>query len=576
MSGPILAVRVAANVEELKRNLQDGVVNQVEIVRSSLQKMVNAYDPQVLINKAAATAAAIQQVGGASMLSADQQARANRVLDEGIAAFGRIGEQAPRGILAIKAALDPTIQQQHMLGEKITITADQMAMATGRTDSLRSAYGQFDNILQAVGINIGSQAKGLFDIAEASGKTTAMLGPLATAGLAAGAAFAGWNIGRWIADITGADAAISKLTASVLGYGDVAAETVAAKQDVINRAIAQGAPLTITYAQAVQFNARAHQEAADAYEVTGQKMSDVQKAARSLSDATRDGIMRAKEAGASEEAIHRHYNVSVDVIKEVIRVKNLSAEASDKLKKKTEEEAAAVEKMNAAYRDYMNWLGQRRMEDDHAAMIKRKTDAAEGWYQAMLKIAGANRQAAESERAFIDEQQRVEDENKKIIESLGATGAAHTKAGADGKAAADGSRQAYAGLTQQITLTGDALKEVNNLMRYAAEANAILGRNGLYTSQGQREAIAALPRREMGGPVSAGQPYIVGERRAEVFVPERSGAILPSVGGGNVTLAPVLNFHGPVMGSAREFQVMVEAALLNVYRSAGNALPSPS
>jgi hypothetical protein len=44
--------------------------------------------------------------------------------------------------------------------------------------------------------------------------------------------------------------------------------------------------------------------------------------------------------------------------------------------------------------------------------------------------------------------------------------------------------------------------------------------------------------RASGGPVSAGVPYIVGERQAEVFVPETNGTILPSVGdamGGNTT-----------------------------------------
>jgi hypothetical protein len=38
-----------------------------------------------------------------------------------------------------------------------------------------------------------------------------------------------------------------------------------------------------------------------------------------------------------------------------------------------------------------------------------------------------------------------------------------------------------------------------------------------------------LPKREKGGPVSAGQAYIVGEKRPEVFVPRTSGMILPRV-----------------------------------------------
>lgn len=47
--------------------------------------------------------------------------------------------------------------------------------------------------------------------------------------------------------------------------------------------------------------------------------------------------------------------------------------------------------------------------------------------------------------------------------------------------------------------------------------------------------------REKGGPVTAGQPYIVGEKRPELFVPDRNGTILPDTsalnggGGGNIT-----------------------------------------
>ena len=39
----------------------------------------------------------------------------------------------------------------------------------------------------------------------------------------------------------------------------------------------------------------------------------------------------------------------------------------------------------------------------------------------------------------------------------------------------------------------------------------------------------AISYREFGGPVSAGQPYIVGERRPELFVPKVDGSILPEV-----------------------------------------------
>lgn len=43
-----------------------------------------------------------------------------------------------------------------------------------------------------------------------------------------------------------------------------------------------------------------------------------------------------------------------------------------------------------------------------------------------------------------------------------------------------------------------------------------------------------MPRRAIGGPVQSGQPYMVGERGPEMFVPSRSGSVVPNnkMGGG--------------------------------------------
>ena len=74
-----------------------------------------------------------------------------------------------------------------------------------------------------------------------------------------------------------------------------------------------------------------------------------------------------------------------------------------------------------------------------------------------------------------------------------------------------------------------------------------------------------------GGPVQAGQPYIAGEKRPELFVPRTSGTIVPQVpqmptiasmggGGGTVVVnfAPVIDNRGAsveaVERNARELQ----------------------
>lgn len=49
---------------------------------------------------------------------------------------------------------------------------------------------------------------------------------------------------------------------------------------------------------------------------------------------------------------------------------------------------------------------------------------------------------------------------------------------------------------------------------------------------GMSSARLSVQTRQQGGPVSAGQPYLVGERGAELFLPSRSGTIAPAGAGG--------------------------------------------
>jgi len=66
--------------------------------------------------------------------------------------------------------------------------------------------------------------------------------------------------------------------------------------------------------------------------------------------------------------------------------------------------------------------------------------------------------------------------------------------------------------------------------------------------------LGGLVGREHGGPVAAGQPVIVGERRPELFVPRTSGTILPRIpgagngGGGGAGITVNLTIMGDVLG----------------------------
>ena len=67
------------------------------------------------------------------------------------------------------------------------------------------------------------------------------------------------------------------------------------------------------------------------------------------------------------------------------------------------------------------------------------------------------------------------------------------------------------------------------------------------------EAVV-LPMRADGGPVTGGSPYIVGERGPEVFVPGRSGSIVPN-GAGMTIQSLTVNWSSS--GGEDEFEQFV-------------------
>ena len=69
-------------------------------------------------------------------------------------------------------------------------------------------------------------------------------------------------------------------------------------------------------------------------------------------------------------------------------------------------------------------------------------------------------------------------------------------------------------------------------------------------------SLSAASGREFGGRVSPGIPYVVGEKRPEVFVPDSSGNILPNVGRGGgqgIVINQTLNVDGNVEGLEEKF-----------------------
>ena len=68
--------------------------------------------------------------------------------------------------------------------------------------------------------------------------------------------------------------------------------------------------------------------------------------------------------------------------------------------------------------------------------------------------------------------------------------------------------------------------------------NLGLGALALANGMAQVQAIRSTSFREKGGPISAGNPYIVGERGPELIVPNQAANVIPNdqLGGGNFTI----------------------------------------
>lgn len=147
-----------------------------------------------------------------------------------------------------------------------TATTTMGTQSTNAFTSMARELRVADQSMSAFGVNMNPVVHVMDELGQASGKSVGELGKLGTASAVAAAAFAGWNLGRWIADITGADAAIANLTSRLLGWGDVAAQTAGAKQDVLNLATQRAGRVVTDYSEALQINAdwlKKHREAAE-------------------------------------------------------------------------------------------------------------------------------------------------------------------------------------------------------------------------------------------------------------------------------------------------------------------------
>lgn len=80
------------------------------------------------------------------------------------------------------------------------------------------------------------------------------------------------------------------------------------------------------------------------------------------------------------------------------------------------------------------------------------------------------------------------------------------------------------------------------------------GDGGASPVVGLLSRLLGLPGRATGGPVTAGRPYLVGERGPELFVPQGYGRVEPRGGGGGRDVRVSISINAPAQAAPAAMQ----------------------
>lgn len=499
---------------------------------------------------------------------------------------------------------------------RFAVTAADLKAAGVATQGWSQEIKQFDGVLSAVGINLGAQTKAIGDLEAAAAKSSGSLGLMGEAGLVAGAALAGWQLGRWIADVFDLDQKIAGLTGSL---DALKAQELGARQDTINKAIRDGAAATITYTDAIKFNNQAHE---DAQLVAGASANAAGEAGRAYAAWYKElrGVRERGDLPALTQDLASHdfkletlstrYGVHVEALqfyqRELAKAAALEQEQAKALEATAKALEAAVKAdwagvlskdteflklQNTALQTNLDLFNARVAAEFEAqrALAARQTAAAavtpeslEGITAAYAKLQAqlqaTGNTAAQQELAYLE----FQDAFLAASGAAGTLGAAVEAAGgktdqaARQTAAASSSYAQLAGAVQYAAGSFQNLyTQIGHAGGYEASLRTLNDMASTYGRAGIPVVGGLIPgARAAGGPVAGGAPYWVGERGPELFVPRTGGSIVPNGGGGPVI---TVNIAGLLLsddaGARQQLAALVQDGIVRAYREHGYRQP---
>jgi hypothetical protein len=501
-----------------------------------------------------------------------------------------------------------------------SVTVDTVTPAT---KSLSAEVDGADKLMKQFGVSLGPLSGMLDQLAAATGISSDKLVLLGKAFLVVEAAKAGWNVGRQIAELGGLDEKIAELTASLMGWGDVAAVEAASAADVLAKASRLAGYEITNLSTAVKINAKAAADQRLETEAAGKELEKLGKEADKAAQFSaklfsQDDIERAWQYVTALNGVENVSQLTTDKKKELKKavdeaidayhalgehapkaLRDISA-ATTPLIEVTKSFSATTSTMWTEFRSQAQAGGETIAQVTERAkthwtdlggvtrdeLVKTAAEALNNYEVALAASENfTGKQIADFRTAAAEAQAAVDAWGTDTIEAYDAIAAASTQTAAlqianNARVVStvvsswtDAMSAVSAGLG---TMSGTVVSSPSPANRAATlqawnEGNyygPVVGGTP-QNPRGTGPDWYALGYRAAGGPVSAGQPYVVGERGPELMIPSSAGRVAPagSFGGG-----VVVNIS-TVMGDPHAIARLVSQALVDTARSRGARLP---
>ena len=264
-------------------------------------------------------------------------------------------------------------------------------------------------------------------------------------------------------------------------------------------------------------------------------------AAAQTVSALEDVMMAAARGNPGAKAFVEGWGLTIPVLSDLKAIAGAASESVDGLAGATEEAAAEqeenrlrLEAANQAYQDQIDLIDE--LYGNQRDAIERQRDYTDSQKE-LYEVFGDT-------TATLDEQL---DAVIQMSEEFGTlTGAALDSR--DGTlrqiesldtflSTIDPSSPLYQAIKEYRDILAEIPTNVDTLLRLNLVAGKLVTNEG--DTIGVRALLGETEERAMGGPVSAGSPYLVGERGPELIVPSTSGTVIPNGALGGTTILNV-------------------------------------